>query len=185
MMKRKFTMPEGEIREIDMPDFKTPYNHDREFESERTGTFCPEVSMTKQEFKDETDMNTILKRFKLTGEPPPVQLPEHFTDLTERPSYFEMASKLAEANTSFYLLPPDVREKHLNDPTRWADQVLKAVETNNRKKLIDLGIAVPENPQEPDTGTPPVQPTPAGQVAQAPAPAAPQTPKPASGAPKD
>lgn len=152
-MKRKFQMPDGEIREHEMPEFKTPYNHDRDFESERTGLFCKDPSLTKQEFKEESDINVILERFMRGGDAPPPVLPEHFMDLTGRTNYFDMATKIAEANRIFYLLDARTRAEHLNDPTRWADAVVKATETGDRDGLRALGLDVPpEKPQEPPEG---------------------------------
>lgn len=169
MPKQKFTMPDGELTERDMPVWKTPYNFDTNFESERTALYCADPSKTKQEFKDETDINVILARFTRTGETPPVILPEHFADLTNRTTYFDMASAAADANELFYLLPASTRAEHLNDPTRWADAVVQALEQGNRESLEKLGIATsPAAPQGANQGTPPTPDTPAAQASLAP-----------------
>lgn len=149
-MKQKFNMPDGEIVDREMPQWKTPYNHDREFESDRTGLYCKDPSLTKQEFKEETDINVILERFTRSGEPPPMVLPEHFMDLTERTNYFDMARQIAVANEKFYLLPAATRAEFQNDPTRWADAVVQAVHLGDREYLAELGIDAPERPQAAD-----------------------------------
>lgn len=138
-MKQKFTMPDGELIEKDFPQWKTPWNHDTNFESDRTGTFCHDQSLTKQEFKEDADINVILARALKTGEMP-VTLPEHFTDLTERTDYFTMASKVAEANALFYELPAAQRALHQNDPTRWADKVVEATIRGDADALEKLGV---------------------------------------------
>lgn len=172
-MAKTITMPDGEIREGTLPIWKTPWNHNTNLESERTGTYCPEESLTKQEFKEETDINVILQRFMRTGEPPPMPLPEHFTDITGRTSYYEMQSKIATANESFYLLNAQKRAEFQNDPTRWADAVVQAVEYGDRERLGELGIDVPpERPQELAKATPAGGDTPAPKAPPA-APAAP------------
>lgn len=173
----KILMPDGSLVENKTPQWKTPWNHDTNFESDRTGLYCKDESLTKQEFKDETDINIIIARFLRTNEPPPMPLPEHFMDLTGRTSYFEMQSQIAEANESFYSLPANKRAEFLNDPTRWADAVVGAVDAGDRQALAELGIAVPPEPQEPSTATPAREASPAPGAAAA-APAAP-----ASGAP--
>lgn len=161
-------MPDGEVIEREAtPIWKTPHNHDTEFESARTALFTPEPSLTKQEFKEDADINVILERFLKTGQVPAMVLPEHFADNTTRKTYFEAATAAAEANDLFYRLPPALRGEHLNDPTRWADAVVTAVQTNDRDALAKLGIAVPEKPQEPNPGTPPPLRTPAAAAAQA------------------
>lgn len=143
------------------PYFKTPWNHDTDAESLRTATTCSDPSLTKQEFKDETDINVILDRFMKTKELPPMALPEHFLDLSGRKTYFEMASQVAEANEKFYLLDADTRAQFQNDPTKWADAVVSATEHGDRKALREMGIDVPDEPAEPrdpPTGTPAVAP---------------------------
>lgn len=166
-MKQKFTMPDGEVLEKDMPVWKTPYNHDTNFESDRTALYCADPSLTKQEFKEETDINFLLERFMQTKELPPVVLPEHFMDNTQQPTYFEMQTKLAAANSLFYQQPASVRSEFLNDPARFADAVITAMETGNKEWLEDLGIEF-RKPEEGDRGTPRTAATPAPNVAQEP-----------------
>lgn len=168
-MKTKFTMPDGEIIEKEMPLFKTQYNHDRDFESERTAFFDDEPSLTKQEFKEETDINVILDRFMKTGQPPPITLPEHFGDLTTRLTYFDAATAMAEANALFYMLPAAKRAEHLNDPNRWADAIMVALEKGDRETLTANGIQMPpEKPQGANLGDPPSGGSPAPKPAQTP-----------------
>jgi len=159
-MKQKFTMPTGDIVEKEMPMWKTPYNHDTNFESDRTALYCADPSLTKQEFKDEADINVILERFMRTREAPPITTPEDFTDLTGRTTYYDMASRVAEANKLFYELPATKRYIFQNDPTRWADAVVQATEAGDRDAMIELGLDVPPAPPTPlqptnATGSPP------------------------------
>lgn len=156
-MKQKFEMPEGEIVEKEFPIFKTPNNHDTDFESRRTALYTPEPSLTKQEFKEEVDINTIINRFLKTGEPPPMPVPEHFMDLTGKKTYFEMQSQIAEANHAFYRLPADIRTAAQNSPEVWADQVVKAVEKKDGEAILKLGLTLdvePQKPPKPSGGTP-------------------------------
>lgn len=137
-------MPDGEVVEKDMPFFKTPWNHDTNFESDRTATFCADPSLTKQEFVEEQDINTIIERLTKGGEIPNIVLPEHFLDLSGRTDYFTMASKIADTNRLFYTLDAKTREDHLNDPARWADAVVKATEAGDADQLELLGIQLTE-----------------------------------------
>lgn len=156
-MKQKLTLPDGEIVEKDRPVWKTPFNHDTDFEAYLFGTYNDEPSLTKQEFKEEADINVIMERFLRNGTLPPPVLPEHFLDLAERPTYFDTATRLAEANAVFYRLDAKLRAEHLNDPARWADAVVQAVDANDREAIKALGIEVPEKPQEkPEAGKSPV-----------------------------
>lgn len=142
-MKQKFAMPSGELVEKDMPIFKTPYNHDTNFESDRTGLYCTEPSLTKQEFKDECDINVILARYAQTDMVPPTVLPEHFRDFTNRTSYFEMSERVADAKAAFYTLDADVRAEYQNDPARWADSVVDKLQKRKFEALREMGIDIP------------------------------------------
>lgn len=179
----KIKMPDGEMVENKLPTWKTPHNHDTDFESRRTSLYCPEPTLTKQEFKEETDINVILQRFLRTGTPPDIVLPEHFADLTNRQTYYDAAQASAEASQLFYLLPAKQRAEFQNDPTRWADAVVLAVDQGDRKALAALGVSVPkEQPQEPpQTGnTPAGSPAPAATQAAPGAPESGESPKPPS-----
>ncbi|UDN67603.1 internal scaffolding protein [robinz microvirus RP_71] len=162
----KHLMPDGELVEMQMPLFKTPYNHNTNFESDRTALYCKDPSMTKQEFMADADINNILAKFLRLGEAPPITLPEHFMDLSQRTTYYDTASQIAETNKLFYNLPARTRAVYANDPTRWADAVVQAVEQNDRQTLLDAGIELPDVPQDPPT--PPVPPVPAAKAEGAP-----------------
>lgn len=159
-------MPDGEIVNATLPVWKTPYNHNTDIEARRTGTYNDEPSLTKQEFKEEADINVIMERFTRGGQLPPPVLPEHFLDLAERPTYFDTQQRLAEANTTFYMLPAELRAKHLNDPARWADAVVKAVEAKDGDAILELGLSLKQMPQEPPTPKPPVEGSPASKTAE-------------------
>lgn len=140
-MKQKFTMPSGEKVEHEMPVWKTPYNHNTDFESERTALYCADDSLTKQEFVEDSDINVIMKRLLINQ-----NYQDHVADLTafqdisERPTYFDMQTRLAEINAEFYQLDAGIRSQHSNDPARWADQVVKAVEARDADRIEELGI---------------------------------------------
>ncbi|QCQ84673.1 internal scaffolding protein [Blackfly microvirus SF02] len=139
-VKQKFQMPDGEIVEKDFPIFKTNYNHDTNFESDRTATYCKDPSLTKQEFVEDADINNILERFARTKETPPLALPEHFADVTKKQTYLQMQEQLVQANRMFYTLEPGLRAEYQNDPNRWADAVAKAALTGDGDALEGLGI---------------------------------------------
>jgi len=136
----KIRMPWGEVVENKTPVWKTPNNHDTMFESNRTALFCAEPSLAKQEFKEDADINVILARVMKTGEIPNMVLPEHFTDVSEKKTYHEQATQLAEANALFYRLPADIRTKFSNDPATWADAVVQATEKGDGEALEAFGI---------------------------------------------
>lgn len=172
-MKQKFTMPDGEVIEKEWPVWKTPFNHDTNFESDRTALYCPEESLTKQEFKESSDINVILDRFMRTQELPPMALPEHFADTTTQLTYHEAQTRLAEANAMFYRLDAQTRAEFLNDPSRWADAVVQAVQRQDADTLEKLGIDLAEEKAKAAAKSdPPSGDTPAPKTAKAAAEAA-------------
>lgn len=159
----------GEVTPVDRTNvqaiailWKTPYNHDTLAEAERTGTVNTEPSLTKQEFKEETDINNILARFARTGDLPAAVRPEDFQDISEKKTFLEIQSAMAEATQQFYKLPPDIRARANNNPAIWADQVMEAMADNDAKKLTRLGLEVkPPEEAPPAPPTPPTPPKPA------------------------
>lgn len=169
MKPNTYLTTDGEVKPI---FFKTPFNHDRDAESAASALLCQDKSLTQQQFKEEADINFILERYRASQQIPPIALPEHYLDLTERPSWHEIQTRLADANKTFYLLPPEIRAEHLNNPARWADQVVAATDAGDRAKLRALGLDAPD-PTEPPT---PTVETPAAVPADAPPSGAPKAP---------
>lgn len=149
----------GEI--LDQVFFKTPYNHDRDAESERTGLVCNDESLADQSFKEDADINVIMDRVK-KGAEIPITLPEHFGDGTQIPDLLEAHTKIAENNRVFYNLDPRIREEFMNDPMRWMVQVRKDLDEANLDNLKRMGmdvsdltvIAARKPPAAPQGGSP-------------------------------
>ena len=94
-------------------------------------------SLTNQSFKDETDINTIVSRFGLTGElPEAIHMPLS-GDFTEAKSFEETMNLQAQAMQQFMLLPATLRERFNNDPGRLINFL---EDDNNREEAIKLGI---------------------------------------------
>lgn len=94
-------------------------------------------SRTKQEFKDDADVNTIVRRFTETGEWPEAELPGQFADVTGM-DFREMLDMVNMANASFAALPAHVRKRFGNSPEEF---VQFCSEPGNREELRKLGIA--------------------------------------------
>lgn len=128
----------GEVLQI--PFFKTPHNHNRNIESDRTATRCEDPSLTDQSFKDEVDINVIVER-ALKGQEVPIVLPEHF-GIDDRPTYLEIQERMAENAKTFYNLDPETRYEFQNNPARWMDQVRKDLDAGNLDNLARMGIDI-------------------------------------------
>jgi len=96
--------------------FKTPYNHDTLAEALRTAQVNDEPSKTQQHFKDEADINEIMRRWLKTGEIKEIPLPPQYGDFTEMETdYHSLNNRIAETNALFYRLPAAVRASYQND----------------------------------------------------------------------
>lgn len=113
----------------------------------KTKKMVKEPSMTKQEFKDECDVNNIIKEFSVTGMAQHLsQRPELFEDL---PQPFELQDALnmaAQAQASFMAVPAKIRAQFENDPVAFMAFVHDPA---NQQQLIEWGLAKERNWREP------------------------------------
>lgn len=111
-------------------------------------------SRTKQAFKEECDINTIISRFLRTGvlnfaaknEP-------RYGDVTGL-EFQESMLKVAQAQSLFNELPAALRNRFDNEPAKFLDFVH---DEKNREEAIKLGLVSPKAP----AATPPAAPAPA------------------------
>lgn len=97
-----------------------------------------EPTLTKQSFKEQCDVNNILKKYLKTGV---IEHAAHFKgdygDFTTSLDYRSSLDALAAAEASFEALPSKVRKHFGNDPIN----LLRAVEDPSRKEeLQKLGL---------------------------------------------
>lgn len=135
---------------------RTPYNYDTMEASDASGLFCEDDSLAQQHARDESDINTIVKRFGLTGElPNGVRAPTYgdFADVTD---YHTAINAVIAAKESFMQLPADVRTRFNNDPGAFVDFVS---DDSNRAEAEKLGLVLPQ-------AVPNLAPETGGEVAQ-------------------
>lgn len=140
------------------------------------GLTFPEVSpITRQEFKAECDINTLMAKYQRTGELPHVNLltPQYFD--APGVDFHTHMNAVAQAKSLFAQLPSGVRNKFLNDPGRFIDF---CSDPSNRTELAHMGLLSPEatrsvlNPTPPTamvTAKPTARPAPPSDPAPAPA----------------
>lgn len=103
----------------------------------RVKTKVDPVSMTKQSFKDECDINKIMAKFQKTG------AIEHYAKHqpqygdTTGIDYLDCLNVVANANTMFEELPSTIRKKFENDPRQFLDFVQNP---DNQEEMIELGL---------------------------------------------
>lgn len=125
------------------PFVRTPYNYDAAQVSFDTGCFNDEPSLTQQSFKDESDINFIVKRF---GVGAPISVPARmptYGDFSGCSDYREALDAIIAADEAFMALPPRVRERFDNDPALFVDF---CSDPSNRSEAMELGLIPPSAP---------------------------------------
>ena len=117
---------------------RTEFNYDMAAESDKTGLDCSgRPSRTKQSFKDECDINTIVRRFGLTGQlPSDIRMPLN-GDFTNVPDFRTAMDMIVAARESFEAMPADVRSRFHNDAAEFVDF---CSDPKNRDEAIKLGL---------------------------------------------
>lgn len=99
-------------------------------------------SKTRQEFKDECDVNMIMDRYNKTGEFPFKEaVPPVYYDFVGMPDLQDALGHLRDADDAFMSLPANVRKEFDNDPVRFVEFATNA---DNVGKLREWGLAAPE-----------------------------------------
>lgn len=105
-------------------------------------------SLTRQEFAEECDINTIMSRYEASGvisHVNPVQ--PVYLDTTIYPGLQGAMDAFREASLQFNALPAKVRREFDNDPQKFVDF---AVDPENLPRMREWGLAAPEKvPHEP------------------------------------
>jgi phage internal scaffolding protein len=118
---------------------RTPYNYDTMEASNASGLECLEPTLAQQHARDECDINTIVRRFGLTGElPNNVRVPR-YGDFTGVSDYQTAMNMVMEANAAFMQLPAEVRSRFNNDPGALVDFIS---DDSNRAEAEKLGLVV-------------------------------------------
>lgn len=120
---------------------RAPYNYDGDVVSEETGLVCRDASKTQQHQAEEADINTIMRKFGITGRVPVVPLPPTFGDFDIGVSDYQSALHLINAaNASFAGLSADVRKEFDNDPGRFVEF---CSDPKNIDQMRKWGLALP------------------------------------------
>ena len=121
---------------------------------ERTG-YPIEVfgeSLTHQEFVKESNINSIMAKYKKTGQLPMVQGRPMFGDFASLPEYQDALNLVLDAETAFADLPSEIRTRFGNDP---AEFVEFCSNPDNLDEAVELGLAKAPKPDITDEGGPP------------------------------
>lgn len=132
------------------PIFMRSGNNYDMFEASRQSALrCEDPSLTVQSQKEEADINTIVRRFGLTGElPQGVRVPS-YGDFDVVNDYRSALEALDSAKRSFAAMPSEVRRRFDNDPGAFVEF---CSDSRNLEEMRKLGLAVPAKEPPPASG---------------------------------
>lgn len=105
-------------------------------------TFPPDSPYTKQEFKDECDINILLAQYQTTGHIPNLnELDPQYLDVTGL-DFQEHMQFIAGAQSLFNELPSSIRNRFKNDPGEFLDFTSNPA---NREEMAEMGLLKPQS----------------------------------------
>ena len=119
------------------PFLRTPYNYDLDAASNESGLHCEDATLTQQHFKDECDINNILRQFNVTGLLPESTLSPRYGDFTGIGDYHTALNRVIAAEAEFMALPAQIRSRFDNDP---ANLINFLDNEENKQEAIALGL---------------------------------------------
>lgn len=125
---------------INPPFVRSPHNYDVNQVSTETGLICHDLSLTVQADVEDADINTIVRRFGVTGGMPSnVRMPMS-GDFTGIGDYHSALNVVIAADDAFMAMPWEVRRRFEGDPSKLI-QFLE--DPANRTEAESLGLVVP------------------------------------------
>lgn len=134
--KQTYSKPVASVRIRERPRHYTPLDP---------------VSLTRPEFKNECDINVLMKRYEQNGVPEAQEAArQRYGDVSEIPDYQTALHTILAAEAHFNALPARVRERFSNDPSRLLAFVH---DPQNKDEGIKLGLfnppsATPASPSD-------------------------------------
>ena len=114
-----------------MKTFKTIYDHLHPI-SPSGG-----VSLTDQQYKDECDVNAILKSYRVTGFCPSIRPAAVGGDFSDVGDFAACLERINRAKEEFAALPSAIRDRFGNDPRTYVEFVLDPANTD---ECVRLGL---------------------------------------------
>lgn len=129
-----------------------PFNYDTDAASIESGLECKDESLTDPSSAEETNINTIVRRFGVTGMLPQSARPVFFGDFDDVFDYQSAQNAIAEADQAFMALPAEVRSRFANDAQKFVEFCSELDEDGllvHLDELRKMGLALPEKEPEP------------------------------------
>lgn len=118
---------------------------------DKVKTKLDKFSRTKQEFKEESDINNVIKKFKQTGMVTHVSaMKAQYGDFSDITSYKEAVDLVHESNDSFQALSSSIRKRFENDPEKLMEFIMNPENKEEAEKLgllqkVETPVKNPDN----------------------------------------
>ncbi|HAN48978.1 MAG TPA: hypothetical protein DCQ20_08915 [Nitrospira sp.] len=123
------------------PSLRSAFNYDTNEASDASGLSCPpEEGVTQQSFAEECDINTIVRRFGLTGELPQGYQAPVSGDFTGISDFQTAMQAVRSAEERFMELPASLRSRFNHDP---GSLMSFLDDESNRPEAVKLGLLSP------------------------------------------
>lgn len=132
-----------------MTFFRSGFNTDSDIDSLQFVLHCEDESLAIQSAKDEADINTIVRRFGLTGELPNQVAMPRSGDFTDIPDFHTAMNLIRTTQEAFLTIPAEVRARFSNDPQNLMEFL---EDESNRDEARKLGFL--KDVPLPPSGTP-------------------------------
>lgn len=109
-------------------------------------TFEGVEDLAVQSYKDDADINVLVRRFGVTGEMPRASVEPFYGDFSEVVDYQTAMNRLREADSAFASLPSAVRRRFADNP---AELIGFLQDPDNRAEAEQLGLVPKAPPVEP------------------------------------
>lgn len=129
---------------------RSSFNYDREQASSDSGLLCLDESLAIQSAEEESNINTIVRRFGISGELPGDFAMPQSGDFTGLPDFHAAMNLVRQAQEEFVKVPAEIRARFGNDPQAF---MAFCDDDNNRDEARRLGLLRPV-PVVPPSGTP-------------------------------
>lgn len=119
---------------------------DPKYKSSKYATPTVGVSMTKQSFKDECDLNKIIAKFRKAGLLDQLEAaPQMYADVSMYADYHQSLERVQNAREMFATLPADIRSDFHNDAGVFVEF---AANPDNEDEMRKMGLLPPLPPVE-------------------------------------
>ena len=119
---------------------RSAYNYDVDAASNESALTCDDPSLAIQSAEEESNINTIVRKFGITGElPNDVKLPQS-GDFTNIPDFHSAMNLIRKTQEEFLRVPAEVRARFGNDPQAFMNF---CEDPANRDEAGRLGLLKP------------------------------------------